>query len=185
MAGSMIGLLCLVFILSVIFILVCDLDVALIAIILIHIFAIGICWRSKQMSEVEHFKPISKLVDDEKYDIRIPEQYTDVVHELNTTAYNIKNENYDNLTDLNDFAISRPANSAYEMLEELLKTEDESADYKAASLSAEMARRNKQAANARARHNSESFRAASGLDEELDEADARQWFDRDQLDLDM
>jgi len=182
----MIELLFLVFLLFIIFILVCDLDVALIAIILIHIFAIGIYWQCKHNTYgVEHFKPISKPVDDEKYNIRVPEQYADVVHELNTTTYNIKNENYDNLTDLDDFAISQPANSAYEMLEELLKTEDETADYKAASLSAEMARRNKQAANARARHNSESFRAASGLDEELDEADARQWFDRDQLDLDM
>ena len=182
----MIELLFLICILSIIFILICDLDAALISIILIHIFAIGVCWYNKSTTYgVEQFKPVSKLVDNEKYDIRLPEQYADVVHELNTTAYNIKNEQYDNLTDLDDFAISKPVNSAHDMLEELLKMENETVDYKAASLSAEMARRNKQAANARARHNSESFRASSGLDEELDETDARQWFDRDQLDLDM
>jgi len=183
----MAGLLVIIIILSIIFILVCDLDIALIAIIIMHVFAIGMCWvsKNKRKTDVEAFQPVSKLADDDKFVVSTPQQYADVVHELNTIAYNINNENYDNLTNLDDFTLSKPAPPSHEMLEELLKYDDETADYKAASMSAELAKRNKQAAINRARHNSESFRISSGLDEELDEAAERRWYDRDQLDLDM
>jgi len=182
----MIELFLIIFILSIIFIIVCDLDVALVAIILMHIFAISICYQNKRSdTKIESFEPISKTSDDEKYGVLVPEEYEAVVHELNNVTHNIKNENYDNMMDLNDFSISKPPTDAYQMLDELLKTNDEDADYKIASLSAEMSRRNKQASNYRSRLNSENTRYSMGLDEELDEADNRQWFDRDQLDLDF
>jgi len=133
----------------------------------------------------ENFTPVSKNSDDTKYNIYLPEKYKNIINELNTINYNIDNKNYDNLMDLDDFNINKPNDSVSDILNETLKIQTETLNYKIASISSELSKKNKQAINYRSYFNSENFKKSSGLDEELNETYNREWYDRDQLDLYM
>ena len=190
-----------ILIIIVIYVLCCPTDEAMIIIISAQIFSLLFClfMRENKKSSDETFYNPTKILDDDKFDIHIPRNYNQLVHELKKINYDIGSENYDNSTQLLDYSLDgRSGEYVYDdelspleedNIEEMIQTildenrKDITADYGIASHSTYNGSHNKRARNIRSRFTSENFKQFH--EEELDEADNRVWYDRDLLEFDF
>ena len=174
-------LLYIAFVLLIIYVLCCPLDKSILMIICIQFFGIMLYLFKPRFDLLkEPFYNPSKLDDDEKFGIHIPEKYDDVIRELKNIEYNVNVNNHDNANSLAKYDLDTTKDNIDDMMTYILDENitDNTADYGIASHSAVLSRRNKDALNIRARYHKDN--AKSYFEEELDEAAERQWFDKDQ-----
>lgn len=182
---NVILLLSIPFILLIIYILCCPYDKALLILIGMEILGIMIFFTSSKQYNNEDFYNPTTLPEEEKYDIYTPEKYNDTIQELKNITYNVNVNNHDNAKELETYELDHAEESIEDMIKHMLDENltDTTVDYRAASLGAELSRRNKEAINIRSRYNKDNFKKY--FEEELDESASRQWFDRDQLEYDF
>ena len=182
---TIVGLLSIAFILLIIYIICCPFDKAMLIIICAQFLGIMACVCGYVKHSREKFYNPSKLEEDEKFGIHIPENYEDVVQELKNIEYNVNVDNHDNADQLDTYDLDAPEISTEDMIQVILdeNSTDNSVDYHVASHGAELAKRNKMALNIRSRYHKDNFKKY--FEEELDESAERQWFDRDQLEYDF